>query len=101
MLNSQLHVPSMSFCPVIIALIEDQIKRSREGKVKLTFLNAKRKSYSSDLELDASDPNFTLSKDAKYEMIFTHPEAFVSCKDGMELFQSQPYQCAVKSSNCR
>ena len=79
------------------ALIKDQIRRSSEGNVNATFLNAKRKSYSSDLELDASDANYTLLKDAKYEMIFAHPEAFLSCKDGMALFQSQPYQRAVKA----
>ena len=39
----------------------------------------------------------SLLKDAKYDMIFTHPEAFVSYKDGMELFQSQPFQRAVKA----
>ena len=47
--------------------------------------------------LDASDANYTLLREAKYEMVFTHPEAFVSCKDGMELFQSPPYQRAVKA----
>ena len=62
----------------------------------MTFFNAKRKSNSSDLELDVSDAYYTLLKDAKYDMIFTHPEAFVWCKDGMELLQSQPYQGAVK-----
>ena len=98
-MNSQ----SMSFRPVVIvvsplnALIKDQIRRSSEGSVNATFLNAKRKRDSSDLELDASDANFPLLKDAKYEMIFTHPEAFLSCKDGMELFQSQQYQRAVKA----
>ena len=96
-------MPSLSFRPVIIvasplnALIKDQIGRSSEGNIKATFLNAKRKSYSSDLKLDASDANYTLLKEEKYEMIFTHPEAFLSCKDGMELFKSQPYQRAVKS----
>ena len=102
-MNSQRPVPSLSFCPVMIvvsplnALIKDQMTRSSEGNVNVTFLNAKRKSSSSDLELDASDANYTLLKDGKYEMIFTHPEAFVSCKGGMELFQSPPYQRAVKA----
>lgn len=100
---SQRPLPSASFRPVIVvvsplnALIKDQIRRSSEGSVNATFLNAKKKSDSSDLELDVSDSNYTLLKDAKYDMIFTHPEAFVSCKDGMELFQSQPYQRAVKA----
>ena len=55
------------------------------------------KGDSHDLGLDASDANYTLLREAKYEMVFTHPEAFVSCKDGMELFQSLPYQGAVKA----
>lgn len=89
-MNSQ----SLSFRPVIIVvlplnvLIKDQIRSVK---------NAKRKCGSSDLELDASDANYTPLKDAKYEMIFMHPEAFVSCKDGMELFQSQQYQRVVKA----
>lgn len=100
-INSQRPVLSASFRPVIVvvsplnALIKDQIRRSSEGGVNTTFLNAEKKSDLSDLELDASDANYTLLKDAKYDMIFTHPEAFVSCKFGMELFQSQPYQRAV------
>ena len=79
MMNSQRPVPSLSFCPVIIvvsplnALIKDQMRRRSDGNVKATFLNAKRKSGSSDLELDASDANYTLLKDGKYEMIFTQP----------------------------
>ena len=55
------------------------------------------KSDSHDLGLDASDANYTLLREVKYAMVFTHPEAFVPCKDGMELFQSPPYQCAVKA----
>ena len=60
-------------------------------------MNAKMKSDSHDLELDARNTKYTPLKEAKYEMVFTHSEAFVSCKDGMELFQSPPYQRAVKA----
>ena len=62
-------------------------------------LNVKMKSDSHDLGLDASDTNYTLLREVKYEMVFTHPEAFVPCKDGMELFQSPLYQRAVKAVN--
>ena len=102
-LNSQRLVPSSSFRPVVIvvsplnALIKDQIRRSSEGSFKATCLNAKMKSDSHDLGLDASDAKYTPLKEAKYVMVFTHSEAFVSCKDGMELFQSPPYQRAVKA----
>ena len=55
------------------------------------------KSDSHDLGLDASEANYTLLREVKYEMVFTHTEAFAPCKDGMELFQSPPYQRAVKA----
>lgn len=63
-------VPSASFRPVVVvlplnALIKDQIRRSSKGSANGTFLNAKKKSDLSDLELDASDANYTLLKDAK------------------------------------
>ena len=57
----------------------------------------KMKSDSHDLGLDASDAYYTLLREVKYKMVFTHPEAFVPSKDGMELFQSPPYQRAVKA----
>ena len=38
------------------------------------------KSDSHDLGLDASDANYTLLREVKYKMVFTHPEAFVPCK---------------------
>ena len=57
------------------------------------------KSDSHDLGLDATDANYTLLREVKYEMVFTHPEAFVPCKDGMELFQSPLYHRAVKAVN--
>lgn len=55
--------------PVVVlplnALIKDQIRRRSKGSANGTFLNAKKKSDLSDLELDASDANYTLLKDAK------------------------------------
>ena len=57
------------------------------------------KSDSHDLGLDASATNYTLLREVKYEMVFTHPKAFVPCKDGKELFQSPLYQRAVKAVN--
>lgn len=68
-------VPSASFRPVVVvlplnalplnALIKDQIRRSSKGSANATFLNAKKKSDLSGLELDASDANYTLLKDAR------------------------------------
>ena len=90
-------------CPIIIvvsplnALIKDQMRRSTEGNVSAAFLNMRKKNNSSDFELDIDDASYQLLKDAKYEMICIHPEAFVSCNDGMQLLQSPPYQRSVKA----
>ena len=85
--------------PVIIvisplnALISDQIRRSTEGKVKAAILNVRKGKNGEDLEFnDTSVANSSWLKDARYDIIFTHPEAVLPCKKGMELFQSQPYQ---------
>ncbi|XP_068720404.1 ATP-dependent DNA helicase RecQ-like [Montipora capricornis] len=65
--------------PVVIvvsplnALIKDQIRRLQEGNVKAAILNVKKKTNSEDLELDLSDANLSQLRDAKYEVIFTHP----------------------------
>ena len=73
------------------------MKRSTEGNVRAAFLNVRKKMKSSNLELDMHNASYQLLKDAKYEIIFIHPEAFVSCNDGMQLLQSPPYQCSVKA----
>ena len=79
------------------ALIKDQIRRSSEGPLKAAALSVKKKGNSTDLELDVGDANFSRLKDAGYDLVFIHPEAFLSCKEGMSLFQSPTYQHAVKA----
>ena len=79
------------------ALIKDQIRRTSEGGVKAVSLNVRKKKNSDDLELDVGDANFTLLKEAKYDIVFTHPEIFLLTKEGRELFQSEPYQRSVKA----
>ena len=87
--------------PVVIvvsplnALIKDQIRRLQEGNVKAAILNVKKKTNSEDLESDLSDASLSQLRDAKYEVIFTHPEAFLTCKQGIELFQTAKYQTNV------
>ena len=84
-------------CPIIIvvsplnALIKNLMRRSTEGNVSAAFLNVRKKKKSSNLELDMHNDSYQLLKDAKYEIIFIHPEAFVSCNDRMQLLQSPPY----------
>ena len=33
----------------------------------------------------------------EYEIVFSHPEAFLSCEDGLEVLQSTTYLSAVKA----
>ena len=47
-------------------------------------------------ELYFCDANLALLMPAKYDIAFTNPEAFISCKEGMNLFQSKLYQSAVR-----
>jgi len=66
--------------------------------VKAAILNVRKATDSDDLELDnTSETNSSWLKDAKYDIIFTHPEAVLSCKNGIELFQSTPYQRGVQA----
>ena len=83
-------------CPLNL-LISDQIRRSTEGKVKATVLNMKRSKNSDDFELESTQTTSLLLKEAKYDIVFTHPEAVLSCQKGIELFQSAPYQRCVQA----
>ena len=47
-------------------------------------------------KVDSSETNSLLLK-AKYNLVFAHPEAVLSCKKGIELFQSMPYQQYVQA----
>lgn len=78
------------------ALIKDQIRRTEEGNLKAAILSVKRKKITGDLQIDFNDGNLDLLKGAKYDIVFTHPEAFISCKEGMEIFQSKLYQSSVQ-----
>ena len=78
------------------ALIENQIKRSCQGHIKAVVLNVKKDKDSDSLELNFSS-NQSLLKDAKYDIVYMHPESFLSCKEGMELLLSKPYQELVRA----
>ena len=81
------------------ALIKDQIRRSSEGSLKAAALSVNKKRKLTDLELDIGNANFSRLKDASYNLVFIHPKAFLSYKEGMSLFQSTctTYQHAVKA----
>ena len=95
---------SLQVRPVVIvvsplnALIKDQIRRISQGTLTAAALNVKRnRSNSGNFDLEVGDANFSQLQNAEYDIVFTHPEAFLSCKQGMDLFQSSPYQLAVKA----
>lgn len=90
--------PVVVVVSLLNSLISDQIRRSTEGKVKATILNVRRsKNSEEDLELDSRETDSSHLKEAKFDLVFTHPEAVVSCQKGIELFQSEPYQRAVQA----
>ena len=78
------------------SLIEDQIKRSCQETINAGVLNVKKGKDTKSLQLDFSG-NQALLKDAKYDIVHLHPESFLSCKEGMELLQSKPYQESVRA----
>ena len=92
-MNSQSTQTELPFHPVIVvvsplnSLISDQIRRSTEGKLKAAILNVKNAKNSHELELEETcEMNSSWLKDAKYDIIFPHAEAVLSCKKGIELF---------------
>ena len=78
------------------ALIENQIKKSYQGNIKVGILNVKKGKDDEDLRLNLVSTDLLL-RDAMYDIIYMHPEAFLSCKEGMELLQSVPYQESVRA----
>ena len=78
------------------ALIENRIKKSYQGNIKSGILNVKKGKDDEDLRLNLVGTELLL-RDAMYDIIYMHPEAFLSCKEGMELLQSVPYQKSVRA----
>ncbi len=84
------------------ALIYDQIKKLRERGVQAAILGVKKL-----LNQDVTDDTAPLQSlwdgtrakiiQAEYEIVFCHPESFLSCKDGLEVLQSDVYLSAVKA----
>ena len=93
------------------ALIEDQVSFLNARGIKAGVLQASRQVNKEDKEelLDSEDEGDLLDKttnnydiaehdtcksvqNGEVKLLFTHPEAFISCKDGRKLFQSDLYQ---------
>ena len=95
--NSAILRPIVIVVSPLNALTKDQIRRISQGKLKAAALNIKRKQNSADLELDVGEASFSRLKEGDYDIVFTHPEACLSCKKGMNLFQSETYRKGVKA----
>ena len=59
------------------ALIENQIKKSYQGNIKAGILNVKKGKDDEDLRLNLVGTDLLL-RDAMYDIIYMHPEAFLS-----------------------
>ena len=106
------------------ALIEDQVSNLNARGVKAGVLQASHRVIEDDKKelLDSEDEsdlldtktaskydiaeNETLNsiQNGEIKLLFTHPEAFISCKDGRKLFQSDLYQervmfCAIDEAH--
>ena len=60
------------------------------------MLNVKKGKDNKDLRLNFVGTDSFL-RDVLYHIIYMHHEAFLSCKEGMELLQSVPYQDYVRA----
>ena len=79
------------------SLIEDQLRKINEcTELTAAVLKVKREEcVNSDLSL--SENHSTGLKDALYDIVFLHPEACLSSKEGLLLLQSEPYQTSVEA----
>lgn len=79
------------------ALMYDQISKLRARGVEAAVLGV-RKGNDTDSPVisqwEGARESITL---AGYEIVFCHPEAFLSCNDGLEVLQSSVYLSAVKA----
>lgn len=78
--------------PPLNALIKDQMRQISQGTLTVAALNVKRNhSNLGNFDLEGGNAHFSQLQDAEYDIIFKHPEAFLSCKQDMSLLQSSPY----------
>ena len=96
------------------ALVEDQVSNLNARGIKTGVLQAsqhvieddKKELFDSEDEgdlLDKVSSNYDIAENetlhniqkGEIRLLFTHPEAFISCKDGKKIFQSDLYQARV------
>ena len=96
--SGNITLPSQSILIVVLPLnspIRDKIRRINQRNIKATVLNVQKNENSDEVQLDLAHSNPSLLRDGRYDLVFTHPEAVLSCKEGLELSQSTPYQQSV------
>ena len=101
--SAPLSQSSCTIHPIVIvvsplnSLIRDQIRRSSQGNLTAAIRNVQKNENSDEVELDLAHSNSSLLRDGRYDLVFTHQEAVLSFKEGLELFQSTPYQRSVQA----
>ena len=81
------------------ALMQDQIAKLRENGVEAAVFGVrKREDEGGNLVVSSSwEGDHKRIIEAGYEIVFCHPEAFLSCDKGLKNFQSSTYRSAVKA----
>ena len=98
--SGNITLPSQSILIVVSPLnspIRDKIRRINQRNIKATVLNVQKNENSDEVQLDLAHSNSPLLRDGRYDLVFTHPEVVLLSKEGLELFQSMPYQRSVQA----
>lgn len=108
-LRDTIHTSRSTTCKSVVlvvsplnALMYDQISSLREKAVQAAILGVKE----AESDEDGDSPvtitcQWEATRErifqAQYEIVFSHPEAFLSCEDGLKVIQSTIYLSAVKA----
>ena len=83
------------------ALMYDQISTLREKGVQAAILGVKETKLDEEGDSPIINSQWEGTREriiqAGYEIVFCHPEAFLSCEDGLKVLQSTVYLSAVKA----
>ena len=79
------------------ALMYDQISKLRTRGVEAAVLGVKNGNDAESPTISQWEGVRESITQAGYEIVFCHPEAFLSCNDGLEVLQSRVYLSAVKA----
>jgi ATP-dependent DNA helicase RecQ len=79
------------------SLISDQIRKLLTTGLRVSSLNVSQQATTDGFDVDKHSKKEELAS-GYYNLLFAHPEAFISCKFGQELANSPSYQknvCAI------